>query len=68
MYFTDELAEYTDASRKGISVARVDLKVTTVISSPTSLLPILDSSHSRLEPLRSPLLKRIIFLLLSSLL
>lgn len=67
VYFTDELAEYTDASRKGISVARVGLKVTTVISSLPSLLPILDSSQSRLEPLRSPLLKRIIVLLLSSL-
>lgn len=47
--------------------ARVGLKVTTVISSLPSLLPILDSSQSRLEPLRSPLLKRIIILLLSSL-
>lgn len=58
---------YVDASRKGISVARVGLKVTTVISSLPSLLPILIPLRSRLEPLRSPLLKRIIVLLLSSL-
>ena len=49
VYFADELGEYVDASRKGISVAVVGLKVT-VISSLSSLLPILDSSHSRLEP------------------
>ena len=67
VYFADELGEYVDASRKGISVAVVGLKVT-VISSLSSLLPILDSSHSRLEPMRSPLLKRITILLLSSLL
>lgn len=46
-----------DTSRKEISVAAAGLKATPVIWYLPSLLLILDSFHSRLEPLLNPLLQ-----------